>query len=61
MALDLPSSPLFGAALAHELETSAIAQIMQISDGMLIARSCAKGGRRRPGEPLGTGASGGQC
>jgi hypothetical protein len=30
---------LFGAALAHELETSAIAQIMQISDGMLIVRA----------------------
>jgi len=32
--LDLPSSPMLGAALAHELETSAIAQTTQISDRM---------------------------
>jgi hypothetical protein len=35
VALDLPSSLMLGAALAHELETNAIAQTMQISDRML--------------------------
>jgi hypothetical protein len=33
--LDLPSSSVLGAALAHELETSAIAQTTQINDPML--------------------------
>ena len=53
VALDLPSSPMLGAALAHELETSAIPLATQISDRMVgdvSARSpggsCSEGSLR---------------
>jgi hypothetical protein len=39
LVLDLPSSSTLRAALAHELETSAIAQTTQISDRM-STRKC---------------------
>jgi hypothetical protein len=36
VALDLPSSPMLGATLAGELETSVIAQTTEINDRMFI-------------------------
>jgi len=47
VVLDLPSSSMLGAALAHELETSAIAQTTQISDRMLTVGTPAL--RKAPG------------
>jgi hypothetical protein len=44
--VDLPSSPMLGAALANELETSAIAKTTQISNRMLWE---SLGGRTRSG------------